>query len=61
MTIPPAISHRARQLCPESDEHHERVWACMTCKALEHRLMPIGEVLAPLLEDAGLLITLRRN
>lgn len=52
MKIPCAISHRARQLCSESDEHHARVWFCMTCKMLEQRLMPISEVLADLLADA---------
>ncbi|WP_234821250.1 hypothetical protein [Mycobacteroides abscessus] len=51
MKIPCSISHRARQLCAESEEHHDRVWFCMTCKMLEQRLMPIGEVLADLLAD----------
>lgn len=61
MKVPCAISHRARQLCSESDEHHDRVWFCMTCKAIESRLMPVADVLAPLLKDAGLSITLRLN
>lgn len=60
MKIPAAISHRARQLCSESDEHHERVWFCMTCKMLEQRLMPISDVLASVLEDAGPAITVSR-
>lgn len=41
MKIPCPISHQARQLCSESDEHHDRVWFCMTCKTLEQRLMPV--------------------
>lgn len=60
MKIPCAISHRARQLCSESDEHHDRVWFCMTCKMLEQRLMPIDAVLASALGDADLTITLWR-
>ncbi|RIT58862.1 hypothetical protein D2E90_20780 [Mycobacteroides abscessus] len=59
MIVPCAISHRARQLRSESDEHHARVWFCMTCKMLEHRLMPVTDVLAALLNDAGLSITVR--
>lgn len=59
--IPCAISHRARELCSESDEHHARVWFCMTCKMLEQRLMPLSEVLASVLEDAGLAITVPRT
>lgn len=52
-----AISHQARELCSESDEHHDRVWLCMTCKALEFRLMPIGELLKGITD---LSVTVRR-
>ncbi len=48
---------RARELCPESDEHHLRVWSCMTCQMLERRMMPISDVLADALDDADLSIT----
>lgn len=47
---------QARQLCPESDEHHDTVWFCMTCKGLESRLTPISEVLHDVLDDAALTI-----
>lgn len=40
--------------------HHDRVWFCTTCKMLEQRLMPVSEVLASVLEDAGLAITVLR-
>ncbi len=60
MEIPSAISHQAREHCSESDEHHARVWFCMTCKALEQRLMPVDAVLASVLADADLTITLWR-
>jgi hypothetical protein len=45
---------QARSLCPESDEHHDRVWFCMTCKMLERRLTPISEVLRDVLWDSDL-------
>lgn len=60
MKVPASISHQARERCPESDEHHDRVWFCMTCKAIEQRLMPIDEVLAPDLSAADLTIELWR-
>lgn len=49
---------QTRELCPESDEHHEKVWFCLTCKALESRLTPISEALADLLADESLTVTL---
>lgn len=55
--VPSAISHQARQCCPESDEHHGRVWFCMTCKALEQRLMPIEAILGDLVTDLSVTIT----
>lgn len=54
------VSWRTRQLCSESDEHHERVWFCMTCKALEQRLAPVSETLAELLQSADLSVTITR-
>ena len=58
MPEPSAVwSARARELCPESDEHHERVWFCMTCRTLAFRLQPISEVLADVLADADISIT----
>jgi hypothetical protein len=43
-------------MCPESDEHHDGVWFCQTCRALESRLTPITEVLKDVLADADLTI-----
>lgn len=37
---------QARQMCPETDEHHDRVWFCLTCRGLETRLTPVSEFLA---------------
>lgn len=54
------VSWRTRQLCSESDEHHERVWFCMTCMALEQRLAPVSETLAELLQSADLSVTITR-
>lgn len=34
---------RARELCWESDEHHARVWFCMSCHALAQRLRPMWD------------------
>ena len=59
--IPPGISHQARQLCSESDEHHDKVWFCMTCKMLEQRLMPISGALKALLEEADLTVEFHRE
>lgn len=42
---------QARQMCPESDEHHDRVWFCLTCRGLETRLTPVSEFLAELLSE----------
>lgn len=47
---------QARQMCPESDDHHDRVWFCLTCRALESRLTPITEALKDVLADADLTI-----
>lgn len=47
---------QARRLCPETDEHHDRVWFCMTCRMFEQRLTPITVLLADLLFDASLII-----
>lgn len=49
---------QARRLCPESAEHHDRVWFCQHCRLLEMRLTPITDVIGDLLDDAGLTITI---
>ncbi|MCV7255669.1 hypothetical protein H7J86_26240 [Mycobacterium hackensackense] len=48
---------QARRLCPESDEHHARVWFCETCRLLEMRLTPITTIMRDLLDDDALRIT----
>ncbi len=52
------FAKRARELCPESDEHHDEVWFCTTCRLLEQRLTPIHMMPAfqALLEEADLTI-----
>lgn len=52
---------QARELCPESDEHHAAVWFCQTCRLLEMRLTPITDVLGDLLKDAELTVTYHRE
>jgi hypothetical protein len=52
------FAKRARELCPESDEHHDQVWFCMTCRMLELRLTPVTTLLADVLEDADLTLTI---
>lgn len=54
---PRGYAAQARELCPESDEYHERVWFCGTCRLLEQRLTPVSDVLADALRDAGLTLT----
>lgn len=58
MTDNSAFAAQARNLCPESDEHHDRVWFCMTCYALRKRLEPISDVLRDVLHDAQLTLRL---
>lgn len=53
-----SFAAQARDLCPESAEHHDNVWFCMTCKAIERRLGPIGETLQQVLLDADLCVTI---
>lgn len=48
---------KARELCPESDDHHVRVWFCMTCRGIAQRLQPVSEVVADVLADADLTLT----
>lgn len=56
---PRPFAARARELCSESDEHHDQVWFCTTCHLLEQRLTPITDALAGVLEDANLSITVK--
>jgi hypothetical protein len=49
-----SFAAQARSLCPESDEHHDRVWFCLTCRMLEQRIQPVSEVLRDVLADADL-------
>ena len=56
---PRPFAARARELCSESDEHHDQVWFCTTCHLLEQRLTPITDALAGVLEDANLTITVK--
>lgn len=51
-----AFAARARELCPESDEHHDRVIFCTTCHLIARRLQPVHETLRDVLDDAGLTI-----
>lgn len=58
----PAMTSRpyaadARRLCPESDEHHDHVWFCQTCRLIEMRLTPITDLVGDLLADTDLRIT----
>ncbi|SHX32226.1 Uncharacterised protein [Mycobacteroides abscessus subsp. bolletii] len=57
MNASAAISRQARELCSESDEHHDRVWFCMTCKALELRLASVSEFVKGITD---LSVTVRR-
>lgn len=45
-----------RDLCPESDEHHDSVWFCLTCRMIEQRLRPVSEVLKDVLMGADLTV-----
>lgn len=56
---PRPFAAQARQLCPESDEHHAKVWFCRTCRMLESRLTPLHDIpgMAEVLTDANLSIT----
>lgn len=58
---PRPFAVRARELCPESDEHHDRVWFCEHCWRLEMRLTPLSMMPAmrELLKDADVSITIR--
>lgn len=53
---PRPFAAQARTLCPESDEHHARVWFCTTCRMIETRLTPLHMLpgMAELLADANL-------
>lgn len=44
-----------RDLCPESDEHHDSV--CLTCRMLR----PVSEVLKDILADADLTMEFKWN
>ncbi|WP_301119609.1 hypothetical protein [Mycolicibacterium fortuitum] len=59
MKNPRPFAARARELCSESDEHHDQVWFCTTCRLLEQRLTPISDVLADALKDAALSVTVK--
>lgn len=50
-----------RDLCPESDEHHDSVWFCLTCRMIEQRLRPIAEILKDDLADADLTMEFKWN
>lgn len=52
---------QARQLCPESEEHHAKVWCCETCSLLEMRLTPVTHLIGDLLEDVDLHVTYHRE
>lgn len=55
---PRPFAEQARRLCPESDEHHDKVWFCGHCRMLEQRLTPLHMIPAfkALLADANLTI-----
>jgi hypothetical protein len=59
---PRPFAAQARQLCRESDEHHEKVWFCETCRMLEQRLTPIHMLpgIAEIMDDADITITYHR-
>lgn len=61
MTHPRPFAERARELCSESDEHHDRVWFCQTCRMLEQRLTPIADALREVLDDADLTVSYPRE
>ncbi len=56
---PRPYAKAARDLCPESDEHHAKTWFCTTCRMLESRLTPLHEIpgMAEALADADVSIT----
>lgn len=53
------IAAQARSLCSESDEHHERVWFCMTCMALRERLKPINEAITKALLESDISVDIK--
>lgn len=59
---PRPFAKQARRLCLESDEHHDRVVFCNSCRMLEQRLTPMHMLpgMAELLADATLTLTYRR-